>query len=792
MNAKQHAQAHEYIAKGLLPDYFALMHDCVKTTEDKNTLSNLEADHIANTINGRYASRLQTFTDKIFRKSKETNLPKKLYSQIVANKAFYKDFWKLLKSKNVIWQGAGGVGKTTFARVFATEFEAEFHAVVWVHAPNDWHQLDFIKQQMYLKTRASKAGKKSLLVIDDLQMGQEDALEELATNFFENWSIIVTTRLQLKEYDLRRIFNIKPFATTNETAYKIFWFHYNIHEQSWWDALMRWFSPPKANQDLQDFCTLVQNHVLCIELVAKAVSKSHKTLAEINTYLRQQKLEALDTEVETEYIKTQTTIYNCLTFAFEDAKKLQGAEQDLLQKYTLLPTGYWTRYAWVGKLQLDTTPYRKAEDDLIRKGWVEEEIVSATWWQTLLRLKPKPKIQYYHLHPLVREVLHHLLAYTWTQHENLLAYLQEHYYETPSSLPTAVQVLLDRAKVPPTGDLAFTLGDFFYKLHQYDMAIRLFDIALAQYEQTDNKDNAGVVCSRLGDIYMAVGKIEEATVYYQKDYAISQILYQTTPQEARYQQGLALACGRLGDLYLTEGKFTEAFRYFEESHQYLVNLMEAYPQEPAYKDDVATTYQRLGNLCQTEGKFAEALVYYQQEHQLFEELHQTYPHEPTYQYLLALAYQALGIAYSKLEKKEETLAHFQQFYALIKTLQEAYPQNVEYLFALGGACSMVGNMLRYVGQRTEGLARLEEGHHIWERLVHSFPAEVEMLFRLGESFRNLGGFYHTENAQQAEVYYRQGLAIAQGLVRDYAYDVSHHTLLADIEGYLAELLSPTP
>jgi hypothetical protein len=138
-----------------------------------------------------------------------------------------------------------------------------------------------------------------MLIIDDLQTGQEKALENLATHFMKHWHIIVTTRLQLKEHSLRHIFNIKHFETTTKTAYEIFWFHYNIHGQSWWDALMRWFSPPKADKDLRDFCSLVQNHVLCIELVAKAVSKPNKTLAEINTYLHQQKLEALDTEVET-------------------------------------------------------------------------------------------------------------------------------------------------------------------------------------------------------------------------------------------------------------------------------------------------------------------------------------------------------------------------------------------------------------------------------------------------------------------------------------------------------------
>ncbi|MEZ4932392.1 MAG: hypothetical protein R2788_09775, partial [Saprospiraceae bacterium] len=273
--------------------------------------------------------------------SDKKNIPKELTSfrrvnlaDIIGRGKDLQELHDLLfdNKKVVVVNSLGGIGKTTLAEVYTTQYFEEYRHIAWItqqseNLSDDFAQSRELINNLHISTegqdpqsvffeiinrlRSIEEGP-NLLVIDNAFLSVEEFLDQLPGQ--PNWHLFVTSREQIAGMHLKEL----GFLSASE-AVDLFKKHCNLL---------------KDNQQIAELVQTVGYHTLIIELLAKTAERQHCDLQQLQLALKSD----LKANVKTHHSRLQKIekITSYLTSIF-DLSQLSEQEHWLMKQFACLP-----------------------------------------------------------------------------------------------------------------------------------------------------------------------------------------------------------------------------------------------------------------------------------------------------------------------------------------------------------------------------------------------------------------------------------------------------------------------
>ena len=296
--------------------------------------------------------------------------PKLRKDQIIGRLTDLKDLHsRLFDIKQVVLvNGMGGIGKTTLAEVYVTEYINEYNHIAWVSQTSEDLENDFINspgllESLHIDKKDKTLGQlfqESLMALKGLEDGPnllviDNATVVLSTYLKDlpgqpHWHVLATSRVNIDGFDPKEL----DFLNETESI-ALFKKHYN-----------------KKKIDVESIKEIVRSidyHTLTIEILAKTAQEQRKSPKSILTAIEND-LPA-DVKVRHSMDKIEKiTSYLCSIF---DLSELAEDEKWLLSNLACLPPEFHTYELLKELIQPDekrVVLFSKLLLNLTTKGWV--------------------------------------------------------------------------------------------------------------------------------------------------------------------------------------------------------------------------------------------------------------------------------------------------------------------------------------------------------------------------------------------------------------------------------------
>ncbi len=270
---------------------------------------------------------------------------------------------------------------------------------------------------------------------------------------------------------------------------------------------------------------------------------------------------------------------------------------------------------------------------------------------------------------------------------------------------------------------------------------------------------------RVGDIQEMLGEHESAEKSYLNARSFFTELRSAAPDEARYQQDLAVCLNNLGQLLKDAGRTPEA----EQSLRDALELRRKLVAESGKTEDrreLAAVGGNLGVLLLGFGRYTEAESLLRQSLQLREELAGASA-DPTARLDLARGQNNLGVLLTAIGRGDEAEQAFHQSLDVLQRLQREYPSAPDYRQELAVSYNHLGNLWRDVQPKKSEQAYRDSLK--WrQQLAIDFPTVPVYRQEQAASYHSLGFVLQAAGRQdEADEAYGQALRIQEKLVSDY-------------------------
>jgi tetratricopeptide (TPR) repeat protein len=576
----------------------------------------------------------------------------------------------------VLVSGMGGIGKTTLLKKFFLEQKDDYDTAIYLEIKTDFLSTftdnialitelglsdtlnqyrsspDFANIAFELLMRSmGKLSGKSLLCLDNLN---EKLPENLHANLKE-WKILCSSRIVLpnmKKHDLG--------VFTTPDAISVFATYYGL------DATKLSPENYEAVRKIVEDC--LANHALAIEFVAKNAAELSWSLAKTYTELREKGIKfSVGSDFTADHAKQETVSnifeYLLKTFPIDN---LSEAEIDLLLHFSVMPNLPFDIGRWHILYNEEKTKEELSltQNKLYKKGWLTEQGEAFSMHQIVAEVCVNQKTD------LAKEVIEKLNVFF------NVTIQQFNHTQLVDLINYATTLSLNKLMISP--ELNFRLGEFYVETGNLNYGLTFFDKSKKQFDLLDNKADATVTLTRIGDIYQAQGNFEKALGYFEERAKIGEELYKANPASERLKNGLAISYEKLGSIYQAQGNFEKALGYFEEETKLFEELYKANPASESLKNGLAISYEKLGSIYQAQGNFEKALGYFEERAKIGEELYKANPASVSLFNGLAISYYKLGDVCKESGKKEEAIAYFKQSQAIWEILVEKVPSAVEF------------------------------------------------------------------------------------------------------------------
>jgi serine/threonine-protein kinase len=251
----------------------------------------------------------------------------------------------------------------------------------------------------------------------------------------------------------------------------------------------------------------------------------------------------------------------------------------------------------------------------------------------------------------------------------------------------------------------------------------------------------------------------------------------------------ARAYNRLGRLYEAIGRHQEADAAFQRSLALWQQLGEEQPAEPGAQAAVAGTYHRLGWLYQNIGRRTEAEEAHTKSASMWEQLIKQYPGEPDYQDSLAWTFNDLGILYSHTAGPPARVKEaYGKALAIRARLVGEYPENDTYRDSLAASHTNLGKFYLFNGPQELAEKEYQQSLELQKQLRLKHPNVPSHQSKLASAYYNMGFFYdRARQARKAESAYQEALRLQEPLAAEHPTVLDYQKELAHTQNMLAVL-----
>jgi tetratricopeptide (TPR) repeat protein len=521
-----------------------------------------------------------------------SKIPKTSQKQIVGRSEDLKDLHtRLFDNKQVVLvNGLGGIGKTTLAQVYVSEYYEEYKHIVWSSQLSGDFSADLINTEgLLLGLGISTEGKDlptlfnetlialksisdqpNLWVIDNADAGLRDYYDYLPGQ--PNWHILVTSRERIAHFDLKEL----DFLSETD-AIALFKKHYALSKIS--------------DHEILELVKAVDKHTLTIEILAKTAQEQRTPLSRLKKAIE----DDLQSGVYIRHKGSEIERVTSYLSSIFSLSQLSPEEIRLMQLMACLPPEYHHFVDLLSWIHADDT----LEEDLM--AIVINKLVSKGW------LLSDPETDSFKMHRILGEITYRQAPPSISDMLGLNNAISD-----KLDLDQAKDNPVDKFQWIPFGDailerfkndssweiskLQNNLANVYGDLGRYEVAAKLLETALESDLKNFGKDHPNVADSQsnLALVYHDLGRYEAAAQLL--EIALENDLKnfgKDHPTAAARQSNLAL-------VYRDLGRYYEAAKLLETTvERDLKNFGKDHP-------NVAVSQSILANVFRDLGRYEEA------------------------------------------------------------------------------------------------------------------------------------------------------------------------------------------
>ena len=265
------------------------------------------------------------------------------------------------------------------------------------------------------------------------------------------------------------------------------------------------------------------------------------------------------------------------------------------------------------------------------------------------------------------------------------------------------------------GDVLEVQGDLAGALKSYQAAFDIYQRLVAADSKLPfdlnryrrRQQELAVAYSKLGDVLLVQGELDETLKNYQASLEIRERLADSDWNNAELQRALAMSynklgsvladvavsCYKAGDTAGMRSKLEEALKNYQESLAILQRLATADRGNTALKRDLAVAYDKVADVLGGQGKLEESLRNYQESLAIMERLAASDRSNSGWQYDLAVTHGHIGDLLKAQGKLDQALASYRQQLLIVERLAASDRANFDLQRHLSTACINVGDIL---------------------------------------------------------------------------------------------------
>jgi tetratricopeptide (TPR) repeat protein len=319
-----------------------------------------------------------------------------------------------------------------------------------------------------------------------------------------------------------------------------------------------------------------------------------------------------------------------------------------------------------------------------------------------------------------------------------IAKLQEETGQYEESIKTIDYLIENATDIDRRFWLLIDKGDLFRKTGILEEAFNTFNKAKELADVNENKFQKGQALQRLGNVCTDLGDLSDALIQYEEALSIFQKLYNITPNDKTFKNGLAVTFSKLGQTHASLGDLNKALHYFEGRTRLGIELYEADKKNMGFKKGLAISYSKLADIYASLGDLDKALHYYEKDLLLTKELYEADKKNVGFKNGLAVLYSKLGKTHTSLGNLDKALHYFEERVRLAKELYEADKKNVGFKNGLAISYSKLGDIHASLGDLDKALHFFEDETILFKELYVLDKKNVGFKNGLAISYSKLG------------------------------------------------------
>ena len=274
------------------------------------------------------------------------------------------------------------------------------------------------------------------------------------------------------------------------------------------------------------------------------------------------------------------------------------------------------------------------------------------------------------------------------------------------------------------GQKNIKLGQYYYRVAEYDAARACFENALVAAEEDGNRESIGICYSDIGLIHKVRGDYEQALEWYQK----SVLIY----KEIGEHKGLSIIYNNIGLIYDTRGKHDDALEWYKKS----VDIK----KDIGYTAGLAVTYNNIASIHFDRREYDQALEWFDKSLGIKESISNRLG--------LAKTYSNIGMTHGERGEYDQAMEWYQKSVEIQKEIGDRA--------GLATTYNNIGGIHDSCGEFDKAMEWYQKSLQIREEIGHRAG--------LASTLHNIGAvWFEQDQIPQAAAHFQAALNIFQSL-----------------------------